>query len=135
MTAAEWNPADAAAAGAHVLDMTRPGWRDQVDADRLDMSIGSDYGPGSSACVCAQLDRRRLLENGLPWAVAEGNWRVFLDQVLADYQVPPFADFRHRWRWCVMHGFGIPATVGPNIAETHRQYQRLTAAWLEVLGT
>jgi hypothetical protein len=129
-TGQPYDPRAAAAEGAALLDrLPLPGWREQIDPARLDMSDGHYHGKVEcKGCIGAQLDHRHLQAVfGVPEGEACGEYSGFVYVNLPTVGDMPGVgvDFT------VHYGFRAP-DVGDLVEET-RMYEALTDAWRQIL--
>lgn len=116
MRADDWDPVEAAAAGAAHLDEVFPGWEDRVVLSRLKMQDGHPEIENGRPCGCigAQLDVIWAEDRG---RILPGRW--FKADWLKGYR-------RFKMRQ-VDHGLILPQ--GVRYREARRLWGRLNAAW------
>lgn len=94
------------AKGATWLDTVRPGWRDAIDSDALDMA-------DACGCVCGHVFGQ--MTDAHTWAVNG-----------YEYAVDTFADST---TWARDHGFTVPGMM----REQQSKWLELERAWLGVI--
>ena len=114
---------EAAARGAALLDERVPGWHDQIDLDRLDLSLGYQYrrgGSASSACILCQLNA-----NGFGRSVQDAETHVTGSYSFGLNELFPNADLIS-FELAIQHGF---TTTGRELAS----WEDLDKAWTQLI--